>query len=83
MPYKFTAEHINRTTATALVRELEGMDIEVECASMDPVFSNQMIMIVTCDETVAKTIQNRIWELNRGLCCDMDIITADELDSYL
>ncbi len=83
MIYKFTAEHINRSTAVALVRELEAEDIEVEHADMDPTFSNQMLMIVTCDEAVAKTIRDRIWLLNYGAYCDMSTITEDELEAYL
>ena len=83
MIYKFTAEHINRKTGVALVRELEDKDIDVEHAEMDQVFSNQMTMIVTCDEAVATTVRARIWELNNGACCDMDIIAADDLEAYL
>jgi hypothetical protein len=81
--YKFTAEHVSRSTAVSLVHEFEAKDIEVDHAALDPTFSNQMLMIVTCDEEVAKQIRARIWEINNGLCCDMDIITPDQLEAYL
>ena len=83
MIYQFTAEHISRSTAVKLVREFEDKDIVVEHADMDPMFDNQMIMIVTCNDAVAKVIKNRIWEINNGAFCEMFQITADELEAYL
>lgn len=81
--FKYTAEHISRPTAVKLVRELEAKDIDVDHADMDPVFTNVMIMIVTCDDEVAKTIKDRVWEINNGASCEMGVITADELEEYL
>ena len=50
MYVKFTAEHIGRTRGTALVRDLEAKDFCVSAARMDPVFENQLIIIVNCDK---------------------------------
>jgi len=83
MIYKFEAEHISRKTAVDLVHEFEAADYSVDCAGMDPVFSNQMYMCVTCDEATAKVIRDRIWEVNNGASCEMHTITADQLEAML
>ena len=83
MIYKYTAENIDRPTAVKLVRELEAKSIEVEHADVGKMFTNEMLLIVTCGEATAKIIRDRIWELNAGLCCDMHTITPEQLATYI
>ena len=80
---KFTAEHIGRTRGAALVRDLEAKDFCVSAARMDPVFENQLIVIVNCDKGEDVKVRDAIWAVNGGACCDMDIITADDPEEYL
>ena len=80
---KFTAEHIGRRDAIALVRKLEDDDFNVEAARMDPIFTDQMIVIVNCDVGEDRKVQAAIWEVNGGACCEIETITADELEEYL
>ena len=81
--FKYTAEHVTRARGVKFVRELEAEDIEVEHAMMDPVFTNQFMMIVSCDDVKAKEIKNRLWAINNGAYNEMVVITADELEEYL
>jgi len=84
MIYKFEAEHISRSTGVALVHKLEGNDVDVNFADVGRTFTNQLTMVVTvADEAAAKVIRDCIWEVNNGACCEMDTITADELETYL
>ena len=83
MIYKFDAENVTRSIAIKLVRELEAKGVVVEYANVGQVFSNEMVMIVTCNEEMAKQIRDDIWKVNHGLFCDMSTITQDQLDSYL
>lgn len=80
--FKYTAEHIGRARGTKFVRELEAEGIDVEHAMMDPIFENQFMMVVQCDDTQANEIKNRLWAINNGAYCDMSVITADELEEY-
>ncbi len=80
---KFTSEHIGRARGTALVRDLEAKDFIVEHALMDPVFENQLIVIVNCDKGEDVKVRDLIWKVNGGAYCDMHVITADELEEYL
>ena len=81
--FKYTAEHIARGNATAFVHELEADNIVVEYAMMDPMFKNQFIMFVSCDDATAAKVRDRVWKLNGGAFCDMCITTADKLEEYL
>lgn len=81
--YLFTAEHIARNEAVQLVRKLEDLNFEVDFANMDPVFSRTMNMIVTCDAEASKVVRNHIWEVNNGASCEIEQITADQLEAYL
>lgn len=83
MIYEFNAENITRLVMAKLVRELEDKDMEVEYANMSEWFTNEALLIVTCEEDTAKIIRARIWELNQGLCCDMHTITQQALEAYI
>lgn len=83
MIYLFEAENISRKQAVKLVADLEAKDVEVEYANQGQTFSNEMILIATCDEAMAKQIREDIWKVNHGLCCDMEVITQNQLDAYL
>ena len=83
MIYKFNAENVTRGAAVKLVRELEAKGVEVDYANQGQTFENEMTLIVTCDEAMAKKIREDIWKVNHGLFCDMEIITPDQLDPYL
>ena len=81
--YEFNAEHFDRPTATKLVRELEADGIEVEHATTDGVFSNELLMVVTCTDAQAKATKNRIWAKNNGAYCDMFECSQERLETYL
>ena len=81
--FKYTAEHISRSTGTKFVRTLEAEDVDVMHAMMDPVFENQFILFVQCTDEEAKVIKNRVWELNNGAYNEMVVADADELEEYM
>lgn len=81
--YKFNAEHFTRPQTVKLVRDLEAEGVEVEYASMDPVFSNEATIIVTCTDAVAKSIKNRMWAINNGAYCEMLQIDQDHLNQLV
>ena len=83
MLFKFNAEHIARPAAVKLVRELEDKGIVVEYADISNLFENEIVMIITGDPTIAKTVRDRLWQENNGAYCNMETITEEELDAFL
>ena len=84
MIYEFKAENLTYTQVVKLVHELESKGVEVEHANMDAWFTNHALLVVTCaDYQAAKTVRDRIWELNQGLYCDMHEITEEQLNDYI
>ena len=81
--FKYTAEHISRSTGTKFVRKLEAEGVDVEHALMDPVFENQFILYVQCTDKEATVIKNRVWELNNGAYCEMLVVDAAEIEEYM
>ena len=80
MLFKFNAEHINRRAAVKLVRELEDKGIEVEYANVGAMFTDELDLVITGDQVIADAVRARLWEINHGTWCDMQVITEDELD---
>lgn len=81
--YKFIAENVSRPQAVKLVHKLEGYGFEVEHADMDPMFTNVMIMIVTCNTAKSKQVRDHIWEENCGMSCDIIELSDKEFEEYL
>lgn len=82
MLFKFIAEHIARSAAIKLVRELEGKGIVVEYAT-SCVDAHEVVLVITGDPTIAKTVRERLWQENNGAYCNMETITEEELDAFL
>lgn len=80
--FEFEAEYFTHSMCVRLVKELEAKGIEVEFARSDSTFANTLFMIVNCEDAVAKTIKNRIWELNNGLYCEMVKIDQQRLEAF-
>lgn len=81
--FEYEAENFTHNQIVELVKELEAKGIEVEYARSDAYFSDTLLMVVTCEDEVAKQIKSRIWELNSGLFCNMYTITESQLNGYL
>lgn len=80
---KFTAEHINKSTASKLIEELEAKRYNVLLAGMDPTFCNTLLLFVKCTDKQGAKIQQLVWDVNGGCQCLMKPITGDELEEYL
>ena len=80
MLFKFNAEYINRRAAVKLVRELADKGIEVEYANVSAMFTDELDLVITGDQVIAYAVRARLWEINHGAWCDMQVITEDELD---
>lgn len=80
--FKFNAEHVSSDRARVLVQQL-GDKYDIVNAQMDNTFSNCLIMFVKCTDADAKLIAQAIWEVNGGAECEVNSVTADEVEQYL